>query len=345
MTRSTEILKFVDKKQLGIEVAPYFRPLLPKASGANVLVLDIFDAPKLREMAKSDPHLLNEWVADIEDVDVVGDASSIGEYVSARGLEGRVSYIVSSHNFEHLPNPIKFLQGCSSSLKDGGVLSMAVPDCRACFDHFRAPTRLVDWLQAFHSGSSQPSAETIFDFEANDSAYISDGKPTVGCDIASGDLESFILQGNLRTAYQTYLERSKKDSDYKDAHCTVMFPETLELLLRDCRQLGLVDLDILEISQTHGLEFYVHLKKIDKPNTLNDDEYWSQRQAILKKINLNIGSAPYLMRKESRSFNTLVQKTESLAKRMVRSLIGVKTFERLKHANAVRLSARRKKKV
>jgi hypothetical protein len=127
MNRNSQILKFVDKKQLGIEVAPYFRPLLPKSSGANVLVLDIFDAPKLREMAKSDPHLLNEWVADIEDVDVVGDASSIGDSVSARGLGGSISHIVSSHNFEHLPNPIKFLQGCSSSLKDGGVLSPYSP--------------------------------------------------------------------------------------------------------------------------------------------------------------------------------------------------------------------------
>ena len=308
MNRNDEILKFVDKKQLGIEVGPYLRPLLPKSSGSNVFVLDVFDAPRLREMAKdkpklreiakSDHNLFNELVASIEDVDLVGDASSIGELVSARGLGGSFSHIVSSHNFEHLPNPIKFLQGCSSSLKDGGVLSMAVPDCRACFDHFRVPTRLADWLQAFHSDYSQPSPETIFDVQLNSAVYMTNGKPTVGCDISSGNLESFILRGDLKTAYQSYLERLKKESDYKNAHCTVMFPETLELLLRDCGQLGLIDLEILEISQTHGLEFYVHLKKTNKPNTVNDNEYRLQRQAILKKINLNIGSAPYLVRPE-----------------------------------------------
>jgi hypothetical protein len=101
----------------------------------------------------------------------------------------------------------------------------------------------------------------------------------------------------------------------------------------------------LEISQTYGLEFYVHLKKTNQPNTVNDNEYRLQRQALLKKINLNIGSARYLTGKASRSFQALAQKTESRVKRIVRSLIGVKTFQRLKHANAVRLAARRKKKV
>ena len=85
----------------------------------------------------------------IEDVDLVGSSTHIGELVRARGEAGTFDYVVSSHNFEHLPNPIRFLQGCAEALRPGGILSMAIPDRRACFDYFRPVTRLSDWIQAF----------------------------------------------------------------------------------------------------------------------------------------------------------------------------------------------------
>ena len=53
----------------------------------------------------------------IEEVDLVGSCTHIGKLVRARGEAGKFDYIVSSRNFEHLPNPIRFLQGCAAARK------------------------------------------------------------------------------------------------------------------------------------------------------------------------------------------------------------------------------------
>ena len=71
--------------------------------------------------------------------------------------------MISSHNFEHSPNPIRFLQGCGKVLKPGGVLSMALPDKRACFDYFRPHTTLGQWLEAFFAERERPTPAQVFD--------------------------------------------------------------------------------------------------------------------------------------------------------------------------------------
>jgi predicted SAM-dependent methyltransferase len=330
MKREDEILKFVDKSALGIEVAPYFRPLLPKSEGNNVLIIDIFDQAHLRKMAADDPHLLPEWVDNIESVDIVGDASSLGDYAVSRGISGKIAHIVSSHNFEHLPNPIKFLQGCSQTLKVGGILSMAVPDCRACFDHFRTPTRLADWLNALHNNSVKPDAATLFDCFANNGAYLQAGKNTVGCDIKTGDLNNFILTGDVKNSYADFLTRKNSDFEYIDAHCTVMFPETLELMLRDCFQLDLIDLEIVEISQTQGLEFFVHLRKAAPETKVKDKNYQNTRQDLMRKINSNIGSSPFTMRKSEDRLKSMATTSTLRFKAGLRSVFGDRTYENVR---------------
>ncbi|MFM7442912.1 MAG: methyltransferase domain-containing protein, partial [Tabrizicola sp.] len=166
MDRKAILLKYVDPSSPGIEVAPYFNPAVAKRDGYPVLTLDVFDTQALRANATKDPHIPASRIGEIEDVDIVADACGIGDAIARLGRTGQFQYIVSSHNFEHLPNPIRFLQGCSVALAPGGVLSMAVPDGRACLDHFRMPTRLADWLSAYHRGLDQPSPESIFDLQA-----------------------------------------------------------------------------------------------------------------------------------------------------------------------------------
>jgi 3-dehydroquinate dehydratase len=55
--------------------------------------------------ATNDPHITAEQRVSIEDVDIVGSSIAIGDLVEARGETGTFDYIVSSHNFEHLPEP------------------------------------------------------------------------------------------------------------------------------------------------------------------------------------------------------------------------------------------------
>lgn len=333
MQRLDELLKYIDRSSVGIEVAPYFNPALPKAKGNKVLILDVFDTETLRGYAAKDPLIPPTRVMEIEDVDIVGDASSIAEMLATKQLSGQIGFVISSHNFEHLPNPIKFLRGCSAVLKPGGMLSMAVPDNRACFDHFRMPTRLSEWLAAYHGNFTQPSAEAIFDLAANKSHFMIRGMAYPSCNIDRDAAEDFVLAGDITTAYSEYLERLNGPFAYFDTHCTVMFPQTLELMLRDLKHLGLCDLEIVEVSATYGHEFFVHLRKplIAASDATPSSDYKIKRAELLRTISENLGAAPYI----ARPF------TGGLGKKLLVNVVGKQRFDKWRNANRDRLARNR----
>ncbi|MFN6952852.1 MAG: hypothetical protein ACK4NE_09720 [Albidovulum sp.] len=109
--RRTLLLRHIDVSAQGIEVAPYFNPALAKRDGYRVLTVDVFDTDTLRQIALADPGVPDDRISEIEEVDIVTDASSLGQAVTGLGKQGQFGYVLSSHNFEHLPDPIRFLQG------------------------------------------------------------------------------------------------------------------------------------------------------------------------------------------------------------------------------------------
>lgn len=293
MDRIEKIRKFSEKERLSIEIAPYFAPALKKSEGFKVLTLDVFDTATLIKLATNDPNIPKANLSFIEPVDIVSDACEIQKEIENRKLQGKINSIVSSHNFEHLPNPIKFLQGCLVALKEGGHLSMAIPDYRACFDHYRFPTRLSEWLIAYESDLKSPSAASILDSRLNASFYqASDSSVAVGCDINAGDPLKFNPNGYIGDLYPQFLKSVKFQEVYEDTHVSVLFPKLLELHLIDLIHIGLLNFQIIEISETVGLEFFVHLKKIDRIDYKDSrEEYLSKRKALLIEINRELGSS------------------------------------------------------
>lgn len=293
MDRKALLLKHIDPATPGIEIAPYFNPVLAKRDGHPVLTLDVFDTATLRERALKDRNIPDSRIDEIEEVDIVSDACSLGESITRMGRAGQFGYVMSSHNFEHLPDPIRFLQGCSIALQPGGIVSMAVPDCRACFDHFRMPTRLSDWLRAYHERHDQPSPESIFDMAANMAEYFRDGVPATGCDIRFDDPSRFLPRNDLRSAYAEYRSQLAAKQPYRDTHVTVTFGVALENLLSDLRFLGLIDLDVIEVTETLGLEFFVHLRKPATPAPLDEAGFYAARAARQRKIADSLGTSGY----------------------------------------------------
>lgn len=337
MDRFASLRRHTDRKSLGIEIAPYFNPIVTKAAGYNVLIVDVFDTKTLREKAVEDPHIPTGEERRIEDVDIVADASNLIEAIEQRGLSARIGYIVSSHNFEHLPNPIRFLQGCSKALRPGGVLTMAIPDYRACFDHFRTPTKLADWLSAYHRGVTQPSPETRFDFRANQSMYMRGGVATVGCDISADDPASFAPARVMREAYAEYLADLAEPGPYKDAHCSTVFGASFELMVRDLRHLGIIDLEVVEVTPSLGLEFFAYLRKpaAGGPVEEDDETYYARRASLQRSVNAQLGSSAFI-KAPSPALPRPPVLTRSRAKRLVRGLFGQAVYARLAALNAAR---------
>ena len=283
MDRRDAILKYITKEQRGIEVGPWFNPIAPKREGYRCLSLDVFDSETLKKRAAADPNIVAESIPFIEDVDLVGSSTHIGELVRARGEAGTFDYVVSSHNFEHLPNPIRFLQGCAEALRPFGMLSMAIPDRRACFDYFRPVSRLSDWIQAFVEERSRPSRAQ--DFNSRELfARFDDGKQRAFAFLRNSSPEKVSVDLGLDVVFGDWMQRVRaKDENYHDAHCSVFTPSSFELLIRDAAYLGLAPFEVVEIFDAGG-EFHAHLRANRSTEQLRPGNYEQIRNSLLRRI-------------------------------------------------------------
>lgn len=272
--RREEILRHISKNDKGLEIGPWFAPLAPKSEGFNCLTLDVFDGDTLRKKAAEDPNIAPEKIPFIQDVDIVGTSTDIAQLVAARNELSTFDYIVSSHNFEHLPNPVRFLEGCGQALKPGGLLSMAVPDRRACFDHFRPNSRLSEWLQAYFENRSQPTLAQQFDQASVTSLH-------------PGRRSRRKAERTLRAAYDAWVSRKNLElTPYCDTHCWTFTPTSFELLILELSFLGLSPFETLSVSPTIGNEFFVHLRNVGKKEfTAQEvDAFYARRQSLLDRM-------------------------------------------------------------
>ncbi len=283
MDRRARILKYITKDQKGIEIGPWFAPLAPKREGYDCLSLDIFDTDTLKKIAERDPSIHKDQLNDIEDVDIVGSAINIRDVIDARGDLGSFDYIVSSHNFEHLPDPIRFLHGCECVLKTGGMLSMAIPDKRTCFDYFRPISTSGSWLEAFFDNRARPTPLQLFEHSSLTSEYAKNEERSIVF-TDSEDPKNVTGLRLLKGAYNHMIEMKKSDNAaYRDAHCSVLTSSSFSLILLDLTFLGLLRLSVEEIVH-NDCEFHVHLRNPTTIKPKSDEEFYSERQDLLHRV-------------------------------------------------------------
>ena len=191
-------------------------------------------------------------------------------------------YVISSHNLEHLPDPIKFLKGCQDVLTPDGVLAFAIPDRRYCFDFYRPATDASEWLEAFYTGRTQPSPAQVFRHSAFESLL--DGRLAWSLPELTKYPEP---TNNLMSAHQEWLSTTILDGAppaYRDVHCWAFTPTSFELVLRDLQFLGVIHLEIVEVTQTNGFEFYAHLRNRPAQSpTSTESEYATLRAELLRR--------------------------------------------------------------
>lgn len=277
-SRSEFILAGKGKADRGLEIAPYFTPIAPKRLGYNVQIVDVFDRPTLERRAAEDPAIPNDMIANIEDVDFVGSAAELRQLIGDRIEAGSLSYILSSHNFEHLPNPLRFLQDCEYYLAPTGLLSMAIPDLRCCFDFFQWPTMVEEWLAAELQGQQELSAFELF---------------RASCRLTNnfGKLDypqqQIALTGDLLTSFQQLLldVDAGPAGEYRDAHRSFFTPSSFRLLLSELQYLGLTGLEIVQLTGPIANEFIVQLAPGSGPQTwISPEEFGRQRRQLLFEI-------------------------------------------------------------
>jgi SAM-dependent methyltransferase len=274
------------KQQRVIEIGPWYQPLLPKKAGYDVTILDVYPAEILRRRALADPSLPTGCEKFIEDVDLVGSACDIAELVASAGIPADFDHIVASHAFEHLPDPIRFLQGCEKVLAPGGMLSMAIPDKRGCFDYFRPVSSLAELLAAYLEKRKKPTLAQVFERWSLHARWRrGDGGEQISFPVNTPpqEIQPFDTLVEAYAEWQAAIEGW--DDSYRDTHCWVLTPANFALILFDLQTLGLVSLTIKNCTLCGG-EFIVHLEKAPQllPQRSSPERQRVRRELLLAAL-------------------------------------------------------------
>ena len=260
MLRNEFLQSSIKKELLGLEIGPLHNPICPKREGWNILSLDICDAESLRSKYQQDANVDH---SQIEEVDIIY-RKSLGESIlnycelpesRIAHQSGALDYIISSHNFEHQPNPLGFLSDCESALKDDGELLMAVPIASRCFDCFLPLTTSGKAIDAYLNDQAEPSPGSIFD----NVAYHATLDERVCIHDQNYSIDKVVLVNNPG---QKFLDLFRCEGrEYIDAHVSRFNHYSFELLIRDALAINILNCLVVDEIHLLGSEFLVRLKK------------------------------------------------------------------------------------
>lgn len=256
MARQDILFARINKNGLGLEIGPSHNPVAPKRQGFNVEIVDHLDQQGLIEKYRH--HGVD--VDAIEPVDYVWSGEPLSELIADTG---RYDWIIASHVIEHVPDVIGFLDECQKLLKPAGVLSLAVPDKRFCFDHFRPISSTGDLIQAHLEKRRRHPPGWVFDYFS--SAASLNGVITW----VQGNRGTLKYIHPIEQARQLFMSSLAQDSPYIDIHGWRFTPSSFRLVLLELRFLELIGLNEVCFVESRGCEFFVSLSADSAPIALD----------------------------------------------------------------------------
>jgi hypothetical protein len=267
--RLEELRRHVGKESLGLEIGPLHRPVCPKREGFNCLSADILSREQLLQAYADDPEVL-PLKEDVEKVDVLlpdGLLAGMQAYCESPLAQtpqaaGSLAYLISSHNLEHLPDPIAFLDDAAVLLAPGGHLTMAIPVGSRCFDCFRPLSSTGQLIDAHQERRTKPTLGALFDHSASVATYA--GGRTIGD--RTYDIEEVAVSacgGTIDAAACATLQFTHEFGHSGGIHSFVFNPYSFLLIFEDLQACGyLPQLRVLQVLDRPGNEFIVHIARI-----------------------------------------------------------------------------------
>ncbi|MCY7275340.1 MAG: class I SAM-dependent methyltransferase [Phormidesmis sp. CAN_BIN44] len=262
LTRNEKLLHCIDvAKQVGAEIGPLDRPVVTRRMG-QIRYVD-HDTTEALWIKYADP-ANHVDTSKIVEVDYVWGEKSLSDLLQG---EAPIDYVIASHVIEHVPDFIGWLNEVKAILKPGGILSLAIPDKRRCFDYHRQLTKTADVVEAYLRNSKTPSPRQIFDHLSS--------AVTFGGNIAwdrSVDATQLVHCHSTAEAWVT-AKNSFTTGDYCDVHCWVFTPISFLKLLSDLTDLDLLKFEVVQFYVTEGCEFFVSLRATDQPDRAKVDDF------------------------------------------------------------------------
>src|SRR5262245_9645324 len=248
MERKQLLLSLINLAGVGLEIGPGFDPAVPKSSRRRIETVDHASAAELREKYRNDAKV---DLSRIEEVDYVSDGRPLGELIKK---PAHYDYIIASHVIEHMPDMLGFLKDCETLLKEDGVLVLAVPDKRRCFDVFQPLTSTGMVLQAHVERRTRATPGLMFDFIAYNG--LRDGR------IAWNFEDDQPLKFAHDLDFARYgIDRALPTVAIFDADLWQLTQSSFRLVLNDLYESGHLRLREQFFSETDIFEFFISLSQ------------------------------------------------------------------------------------
>lgn len=248
--RTVALLESIDvARSKGLELGPLANPIVRREMG-EVRYLDHVDTDTLRARYATHEGFDIEAIVPI---DYVMGKGSIADVVDA---DLPFDYAIASHVIEHVPDLIGWLGEVHDVLREGGLLSLAIPDHRNCFDALRSPTVAADVIHAHLTKAKVPTPRQVFDHYS--------------CAVGWRGLISWEVEppfGELTLVHSEAeaLERATDvlgSGEYQDVHCWTFTPSSFGHLFAALQRLQLVPFTLEHCSDTVNGEFFATLRAL-----------------------------------------------------------------------------------
>jgi hypothetical protein len=154
------------------------------------------------------------------------------------------------------------LNDCDSILKDSGVISLAVPDLRYCFDCFRPITGLSKIIDAHFYKTKIHTPGSAAEYLLN---QVAKNDRIAWYEKYYGDYSCRISLEDARNTMNDILNNGK----YVDLHAWCFTPSSFRLIIHDLYDLQFIPFTEISFFPTDGCEFYVTLGKKAKSDHFN----------------------------------------------------------------------------
>jgi hypothetical protein len=321
MNRREKIVLMCNLDGKGLEIGPSIRPIVPKCEGYNVETVDHADKESLQKIYSAHGHDVDS----IEEVDYIWSGQP---YTELTGKTNYYDYIIASHVIEHTCDLIGFLRDCSNILNENGVLSLAIPDKRFCYDYLRPTSSISKVIDSHLKPNTVHTPGTLYEHVSN--ACSSNGNISWTYLDLPVDISPV---HNLDDSVSMY-EKSLKQEEYIDVHNWVFTKNSFELLIYDLNCLGLLDMQIIKGFETTENEFFVSLGKMKNAfvpstverfnlavNSLSEYGIPNQNQDLIKQISANKQEITRLKQEISDMLNSKTWKTGKKMQKIYRAII------------------------
>jgi hypothetical protein len=247
---------------------PVIKPDVP-----GIRYVDHASTEELRDKYRNDPIMRAD---DLVNVNYVWKGESLKSLI---GDFAPVDYVIASHVLEHVPNLVGWLQEMHSILKPGGLVVLAVPDKRFCFDYFRELTGPEHLIEASLEAYCRPSSRMVFDYYAKSVRWKDD---ISWCTWGPFPAESELVNMHtLREAMQQ-ARLAKEQGVYIDVHCWVFTPRSFLENMKFLMDFNLLPYKIVDFFDTDYNEFIVCFEAMPAHPTAK--EIAAQKNSVAQAI-------------------------------------------------------------